>query len=50
MNFFRTIYEECHKNEVDQISKQNMIVDTTDNDRLQTLQPFMSKRRTNQLG
>ena len=24
MNFFRTIFEECHKNEVDQISKQNM--------------------------
>ena len=24
INFFRTIFEECHKNEVDQISKQNM--------------------------
>ena len=24
MNFFRTIFEECHKNEVGQISKQNM--------------------------
>ena len=24
MNFVRTIFEECHKNEVDKISKQNM--------------------------
>ena len=25
MNFFHAIFEECHKNEVDQISKPNII-------------------------